>query len=226
MIKYIPVVFTGIACFIAWVIMLRDYEKWSIETEAGGKRQQIKDSYKWMMVYAAVMSIATIAEAVILCGRFADYGVVHNLKCLLLLSILWPIAYIDFKTFRIPNSYIILGLIYRGIILLFEFINGGKDLKNILISEVIAAGALLLATVLCAVCIKNSIGVGDIKLFVVMGLMLGTEGIWNAVFLSLIVSFVIAGFLLITKKKGRKDFIPFGPAIAIGTYLSICLTGV
>ncbi|MBR3761305.1 MAG: prepilin peptidase [Lachnospiraceae bacterium] len=226
MIKYIPVVFTGIACFIAWVIMLRDYKKWNIATETDDMEMHIKSSYKGMMIYAIVMSITTIVEAVIFCGRYSDYGAVHNLKRLLLLSIMWPIAYIDFKTFRIPNSYIILGLVYRGIILLFEFINGGNDLKSILISELIAAGALLLATVLCAICIKNSIGFGDIKLFVVMGLMLGTEGVWNAVFLSLIVSFVIAGFLLITKKKGRKDFIPFGPAIAIGTYLSICLTGV
>ena len=73
--------------------------------------------------------------------------------------------------------------------------------------------------------IKNGIGFGDMKLFIVMGLMLGLDGIWGAVFLALIVSFLIAAFALITKKKTRKDAIPFGPALVIGTYLSICLSG-
>ena len=90
---------------------------------------------------------------------------------------------------------------------------------------VIAAGALLLASVLCALCLRNSIGFGDMKLFLVMGLMLSLDGIWGAVFLSLVASFFISGYLIITKKKTRKDAIPFGPAIAIGTYLSVCLSG-
>ena len=95
----------------------------------------------------------------------------------------------------------------------------------ILLSEIIAAAALFIAAVLCTLCIKNSIGYGDIKLFIVMGLLLGLTGIWSAIFLSLIVSFVVSVYFLITKKKGRKDLIPFGPALVIGTYLSVCLSG-
>ena len=68
-------------------------------------------------------------------------------------------------------------------------------------------------------------GFGDMKLFLVMGLLLGTRGIWGAVFLSLIVIFFISVFALITKRKSRKDLIPFGPALVIGTYLAVYLTG-
>lgn len=67
---------------------------------------------------------------------------------------------------------------------------------------------------------------GDIKLFCVMAIYLGLEGIWSAIFCSLIVSFVIAVFSLATKRVNRKDNIPFAPAILIGTYLSIFLTGI
>ena len=84
---------------------------------------------------------------------------------------------------------------------------------------------MLLAAVLCGVLIKNSVGFGDMKLFVVMGLLLGTQGIWSAVFLSLIVSFIAAVFLLATKRKTKKDAIPFGPALVLGTYLAAYLTG-
>ena len=97
-------------------------------------------------------------------------------------------------------------------------------LANI-ISEVVAAAALLIASILCSLCVKNGIGYGDIKLFVVLGLMLGMEGMWNAIMLSLIAAFIIVVVLLITGKKGKKDIIPFAPAITLGTYASIIMTG-
>ena len=94
-----------------------------------------------------------------------------------------------------------------------------------LLSEVIAAGAIFLATVLCKICIKNSIGAGDIKLFLVMGLFLSLDGIWAAMLFSLVVCFFQVIFLLATKRKTRKDSIAFGPAVTIGTLLSIFMTG-
>ena len=94
-----------------------------------------------------------------------------------------------------------------------------------LITEVIAAVAISLAAFLCFICMKNSIGYGDIKLFIIMGLFLGMNGIWTAVFMSLIVAFFVAIFLLATRKKGKKDVVPFAPSIMIGTYISVILTG-
>lgn len=215
MINYSPVIVTCMLCTISYVAMAKDREHWKVET----KEKEAK-------IYALVLGILTIAASAFLCNRYAEYGIFHNLKRVSLLTIMWPIAYIDFKTYRIPNIFIVLGVIYRGILLGFELLSRSSNLRMVVTSEGIAAIAMFAATALCAVCIKNSIGAGDIKLFVLMGLMLGTEGIWNAVFLALIVSFIIAAVLLLTKRKGRKDFIPFGPAIAIGTYLSILLTGV
>ena len=94
-----------------------------------------------------------------------------------------------------------------------------------LISEVVAAGALFAAAMLCSVRAKGSIGFGDIKPFVVLGLFLGTTGSWGAIFTALLVSLPTVLFLMATKRKGRKDSIPFGPAIVIGTFISVCLTG-
>lgn len=90
----------------------------------------------------------------------------------------------------------------------------------------IATVAVLVACILCCLIVKGAIGMGDVKLFGVMALYLGLEGIWTAIFCALVVSFFIAVFSLITKKVKRKDNIPFAPAILIGTYLSIFLTGI
>lgn len=214
---YVPVLITSIMCGISMLLMKHDKSKWEDITA---------NSRKSIIVYCAIMCLITVGISAWFCTKYIDNGIIHIMKRLALLSILWAVASIDFMTYRIPNTYIWTGLIYRGILLVFEVVAGNPELKMLLLSEVIAAGAILLATFLCAICIKNSIGAGDIKLFFIMGLMLGTEGIWNAVFCSLLVSFILAAFLLITKKKNRKDAMPFGPAIAIGTYLSVCLTGV
>lgn len=148
-----------------------------------------------------------------------------NAKLMILISMMWPIAYIDFKEKRIPNKILIIMLIARAVILIPELALLG-NISQTLISMVIATVALIIACVLCCLIVKGAIGMGDIKLFCVMAIYLGLEGIWSAIFCSLIVSFVIAVFSLATKRVNRKDNIPFAPAILIGTYLSIFLTGI
>ena len=148
-----------------------------------------------------------------------------SLKRLCLIAVIWPAAYVDYKTYRIPNSLIGAGLTMRLVIFMLELFFYGSQAWYILLPELIASGAVFLATALCNMMVKNSIGFGDMKLFILMGLMLGSEGIWGAIFLSLVIEFIMAAVLLLRKKKGRKDVIPFGPAIVAGTYISVFLTG-
>ena len=129
------------------------------------------------------------------------------------------VAYVDFTELRIPNEYIITGLVYWVLSIFVELICGSQFIVANIISSLIAAAALFIASLLCKICIRGSIGAGDIKLFVVMGLLLGLDGIWSAIFLSLVLSFITAIYFLITKRKGKKDAMAFGPALAIGTWL-------
>lgn len=180
---------------------------------------------KVQVIYSVLFILINIGISVLFLTLYQDNTILFSLKRLLLLAILWPIGYIDFKTYKIPNRFILLGLIFRAFILVFELFFERDLLVSNLISEGIAAGALVIAALLCSLCIKNSIGYGDIKLFIVMGLMLGLEGIWSSIFVSLLVAFIVAVVLLISRKKGKKDAIPFAPSIAIGTYISIIMTG-
>ena len=180
---------------------------------------------KLIIAYSVVSSIIVAIIATTLQLKFVDNSFILNLKRVVILAILWAVAYIDFNSYRIPNEFIIYGLICRAIIVPFELLFVEGKVLGLILADIIAAVALFAATALCKLLIKNSIGAGDIKLFIVMGLMLGMDGIWSSIFMSLIVSFVIALYLLISKKKNRKDSIPFGPAIAIGTFLSVFLGG-
>ena len=212
---------------ISFLLMLRDSDDQRKASENGGELDRAGDNglSRGTIIYSSVCFILTVLISVFLPRMYPQNSAWVNIKRMMLLSIIWPVAYIDFKTLRIPNLFVIYGLVCRALILVFEILLGHQLVWQYFLSEVIAAGALLLAAVLCALVIKNGIGFGDMKLFIVMGLMLGLEGIWGAIFLSLVVSFFIAAFVLITKKKTRKDAIPFGPALVIGTYLSICLSG-
>lgn len=82
----------------------------------------------------------------------------------------------------------------------------------------LGAGAFLL---LVAVFSGGGMGGGDIKLAAVLGLWLG----WKLTFAAMLLAFIIGGItgvmLLLFKIKGRKDYIPFGPFLAIGGYISI-----
>ena len=73
---------------------------------------------------------------------------------------------------------------------------------------------------------KNSIGMGDIKLLMVMALYEGFFGSFCAIFFSMIIVCILGIALMIAKKKGRKDVLPFAPAVLVGTCLSIIMTGI
>lgn len=175
--------------------------------------------------YSILMAAAAVGLSLFITLFYSDNTFLFTLKRAVMLAVLWPVAYTDLTAYRIPNLFVAAGLAARAAILAAEFIWERDALLYGLLTEVAAAVVLFLVALLCTVVVKNSIGGGDMKLFVVMGLLLGLQGTWGAVFLSLIVSFIVAVALLITHKKSRKDAIPFGPALAVGTYLSIFLTG-
>lgn len=222
----LPVI-TAIVCLLSFLLMLKDSDNTIKVCKGEDETAPLPDRLLPLSgyIYSGVCIVITVLIAVFFPRIYSQNSIWVNVKRMTLLAIIWPVAYIDLKTLRIPNLFILEGLICRGIILCFEFLLGHENVWSLLLTEVIAAAALLLASLLCILVVKNGIGFGDMKLFVVMGLLLGLDGIWGAIFMALIVSFFIALYVLITKKKTRKDAIPFGPALVIGTYLSICLSG-
>lgn len=182
-------------------------------------------SKRFALLYSCAFVLINLAIAVFFIYMYPDNTLLYSMKRFSALSLLWPIGLIDYKTYKIPNPFIIYGLGCRLLILIAELFMDSNQVWINILSELIIAAVVGLAAILCSICIKNSIGFGDIKLFLVLGLLLGADGTWGAIFTSLIISFVIAAFLLITRKKGKKDAVPFAPAAMIGTYISIILTG-
>nr|WP_315989276.1 A24 family peptidase [Desulforamulus aquiferis] len=79
------------------------------------------------------------------------------------------------------------------------------------------AGALLFIIALVS---KGGMGGGDIKLAAVMGMFLGLKLVMVALFLAFLIGGIIGIILLATGQRGRKDPIPFGPFLALGSLIA------
>ncbi|WP_456278110.1 prepilin peptidase [Bacillus sp. AK128] len=81
-----------------------------------------------------------------------------------------------------------------------------------------AVGILLLMTIILAS--KGGMGGGDMKLFGVIGIVLGWKLVLLAFFMSTLIGTLIASIGLAIGKVKRKQPFPFGPSIVIGTIIT------
>lgn len=170
-------------------------------------------------VYWIFMAVCNVGLGISL--ALHSVAPIPALKALCVTTLLWPCAWTDLRTMRIPNKILLIGVGYRAILLIAELFTAQPGLQGVLVSELIAAVALFVAAFLCRIMVHNSVGGGDIKMMAVMGLFLGLNGIWNALMLSFIIMFVVALSLLLLKKKKKNDALPFAPAVLAGTVITV-----
>ncbi|GGD03515.1 prepilin peptidase [Pontibacillus salipaludis] len=85
----------------------------------------------------------------------------------------------------------------------------------------LAGGATgLVLTAIIIIASRGGMGGGDMKLFGVIGIVLGLPGVLLAFFLSTLYGSLISGVLLLFKKIDRKKPVPFGPYIVLGALTS------
>ena len=137
----------------------------------------------------------------------------------LISSVLIIITIIDLKEMIIPDSLVITILILSILHKLSNYILY-KTPINLLdsIGGLVLAGGLFIIIILVS---KGGMGGGDVTLIGVLGFILGIKHIFLTIFLSFILGAIISIFLLITKIKGRKDPIPFGPFIILGFMITL-----
>ncbi len=168
--------------------------------------RKISPRYMLTELFTAVLFLSLVARY--------DISIV-TLKYLVLACILLGLALVDLEIFEIPNGFVIAGIVWWLVMLPFaegdvihELISGG-------IGGFAMGGAMLLLSLLFdKVTGKESLGGGDIKLFFMVGLYQGIfGGLLNLIF-SCVIGLVMAGL-------GRKNRIPFGPAIALASWITM-----
>lgn len=172
----------------------------------------------WIFLGLLGTGLLFIAQAVV----YPNTTIMNTIKLCILFVILFVAAIVDLKKKIIPNALILLGLGCRVFIYILEIFfteNLKQILWNDLIGFLIGFGVLAIISVVT----KQALGFGDVKLFAVIGIMSGAYATYSVLFVSVFISALVSIALLVSRKKGRKDSIPFGPCIFIGYFLVLLI---
>jgi leader peptidase (prepilin peptidase) / N-methyltransferase len=162
--------------------------------------------------YPAIEAVSGLLCALCVVKFGADSDVWLPLVFVLLLI---PITLIDLEFTIIPNSLTLLGAV-AAIVLTAAF--QSDHLVAHLIAGAAAGGFFLIA----AIVYPAGMGMGDVKLAGVMGLMLG-RAVVPAIFAALLLGTVIGAAVIARHgvREGRKKGIPFGPWLAAGSLIGL-----
>lgn len=141
---------------------------------------------------------------------------------LALVTSLVILSAIDLEHHRLPDRLLLPAGIAAGILFLVAAASSGgwSDLGR----AGLGALAYFLPMLGIGVIAPAGMGGGDIKLSAYLGLHLGWLGLLS-VLVGALAGFLAGGVagvaLLVSRRKGRKDPIPFGPFMAVGTLISV-----
>ena len=90
-----------------------------------------------------------------------------------------------------------------------------------IVNFVIGAGIGFVILLLIALISRGGMGWGDVKLAALIGLATGFPLVFVALVMGAILGGLAAVALLIAKKRGRKEAIPFGPFLSLSTLITL-----
>lgn len=178
-----------------------------------GKDANIKSLIKIMKGWYIGIIFGVIAIVIFCFWQVPGYyiQVIDMIIALICISI------IDGKSHKIPNSTLIT-LLFSQIVAAFLIARTYLNIWNVLISVVV-----LVLLVFVSKISKEQIGMGDVKLIVVINLIYGISFTAYSMILSLIIMLLYVIPFLIVKKINLKSQIPFAPFLTIGTTLYMIL---
>ncbi|HEY7465055.1 MAG TPA: A24 family peptidase [Dehalococcoidia bacterium] len=124
----------------------------------------------------------------------------------------------DLETRLLPNR-----IVYPGIVVAIPLCWGWPDTSVV---EIMLGGgvAIIIAVLMILLSLpfgSGSFGMGDAKMIVLMGFVLGVPSVLVGVVLGTFAAGAAAAFLLATRLRGRRDYIPHGPFLALGAVVAM-----
>lgn len=151
--------------------------------------------------------------------RAYGYGPLKAARYCLLLGGLVPIAYRDHQEKRIPNVSLISLAFVRAVLLIAEtFLYPAALADNLgftLMGGLISGGIMFFAYVIS----RHEIGMGDVKLFALAGIYLGTSITYLLILVSLILAALYGVIKIVRRRLNAKDEIAFAPFVAVGAFI-------
>lgn len=183
--------------------------------ENGGIKAAAKDNVKYLVLTAAVFLVMTAVEIM--------YALQHELYRLPVLlkwsALFWGVyllAKVDYHEKTIPNKIVLVLLILRLAFLVYEVLVSEGYWLNAMgypfFGALIGGGIMGVAMLIS----RKGVGMGDVKMFIVIGAFVGSTEILETMFYTFLSSAVVGIVLLILKKAGLKDTVPMAPFACVG----------
>ncbi len=169
----------------------------------------MRDFKKWTAVAVGVLSGVLILAAARRFG-FTPRAAV-NLPLMALLAVA---AIEDIQRKMIPDWLTLPGLAW---VLGTSAFLGWPRVANASLGLFFCGGALLILAVIS----RGSIGGGDVKLMALIGASLGWRWGFGVLALAQLSAAIVAGCLLVARRKGLQDALPFGPFLAVCALLAM-----
>ena len=182
--------------------------------------------------------ISELLFAFLAVGIYLRFGPsVLTIRNLALTGCLFALSLVDLESYRIPDGFLIAGVIIYFVSAPFVEKDFLLVLRHVLTGLLCAVFMLLFSLLMDHILKKESLGGGDIKLYGLLGMYLGFPCVYFLVMLSSIFGLLFAGVqrcadLWKQKMPGfvrpdfrsdiqsdRREAIPFGPSIAAAGYL-------
>ncbi|CQR48014.1 Type 4 prepilin-like proteins leader peptide-processing enzyme [Paraliobacillus sp. PM-2] len=138
---------------------------------------------------------------------------IELIMALSLTSLVAIIMVTDLKYMVIPNKIL---LFFLPIFILIRFFSPLQPWWSSIVGALI--GFFLIFFIILFS--KGGMGAGDMKLFAILGVVLGYQGILLTFFIAVLLGSISSAILLLLKQVDRKTAIPFGPYICIAA----CIT--
>ena len=204
--------------FIGWCNeRLPKYEKIFTKEIIHKYKTDLKPNYILMIInaiiYIVLLYIFGLKDNII--------NNINLIKYMFLSPMLLSVFVIDYKLQIIPNR---LNLTMFEIGLIFAFLSGITQnmffLTDALLGMLAGGGIFLLLTLIGGLIAgKEAMGFGDVKFMGALGLFFGLTNIIIISVLSFLIGAIMSIILLVTKKKKKSDYIPFGPFIVLATFI-------
>jgi len=136
-------------------------------------------------------------------------------------TVFLTLTFTDLERRLLPNR-----IVYPSILLAIAFCWAWPDTSwaQILAGGAVAIGIAVLIYLFSLLFGPEAFGMGDVKMIVLIGFVVGFPAVIVAVLLGTIAAGIVAAVLVVTRIRGLRDYVAHGPFLAFGAVLALFAT--